>query len=431
MMPIRTHYDNLKVSRDAPEVVIKASFKALSLKHHPDRNSDKVSAEKTFKIILQSYEILIDPDLRRKHDKWIVKQEAASQDGSAEKRQKTRSKEEVETALNIPRYIKAVISLHTAILAFIRHIFDSIKVLFRLITYPATLFGIFAVVSTYQMWSWSQTGAINSFLDRFLDRKVELDPIAKLIDESDSFATFISSLLEDIELVAISGGTFLMGSNTGFEDEMPPHMVTVPPFEIGLHEVTFDTWEICVRAGGCLEMPDDRGWGRGTMPVINVSHDEISNQFLPWLNKVTASSYRLPTESEWEYAAKAGTNTEYSWGNDIGVGLANCSGECGDEFRYSSPVGSFEPNTYGLYDMHGNVWEWVEDCASPDYKNTPIDGSAYMVERCQRHTTRGGSWGADASNARSAARSRMNGREKFYSLGFRLARDVNLGKSDN
>jgi len=279
------------------------------------------------------------------------------------------------------------------------------------------------------MWSWSQTGAINSFLDRFLIRKAAFEPVAS--GYGDSLTTEKLSFLEDIEFVVIPGGVFLMGSNAGFEDEVPPHRVTISPFEISTHEITFNTWEVCVLAGGCLGMPDDRGWGKRNMPVINISYDEISNQFLPWLNRVTASGYRLPSESEWEYAARAGNNTEYTWGNDIGVGLANCSQECGDEFRYSAPVGSFDPNDYGLYDMHGNVWEWVEDCASPNYKNTPIDGSAYMVERCQRHTTRGGSWGADASNARSAARSRMNGSEKFYSLGFRLARDVNLGKSDN
>lgn len=414
MAKLRTHYQNLKVDRKAPNSVIKAAYRALSLEYHPDKRSGNPESERIFRIIQQSFEILSDPFERKKHDDWIAKQEILNQNIGAS---------------TLPIYIRIIISLHTFLSNFIQYIFNSIKLMFRLIARPSALFGIFAVVSTYQMWTWSQTGEINLFLDRFLIRKAAFEPIASGYD--DSLTTEKTSLLEGIELVAIPGGRFLMGSNTGFEDEVPPHRVTVSPFEISTHEITFNTWEVCVLAGGCLVMPDDRGWGKGNMPVINISHDEISNQFLPWLNRITASNYRLPSESEWEYAARAGNNSEYTWGNDIGVGLANCSQECGDEFRYSAPVGSFEPNDYGLYDMHGNVWEWVEDCASPNYTNTPIDGAAYIVERCQRHMTRGGSWGANASNARSAARSRMNGSEKFYSLGFRLARDVNLTESDN
>ena len=182
-MPLRTHYDNLKVSRDAPEKVIKSAFKALSLLHHPDRSNDRFEANETFKIILKSYEILVNPESRREHDKWIAKQEALSQNEKAEWHQ-TKKKAATDTTPTIPKYIQTIISLHTSISTFFQYIFASTKAMCRWITYPAALFGIFVIVSTYQMWSWSQTGAINSFLDRFLERKAELGSVVELIDDS-------------------------------------------------------------------------------------------------------------------------------------------------------------------------------------------------------------------------------------------------------
>ena len=149
----------------------------------------------------------------------------------------------------------------------------------------------------------------------------------------------------------------------GMIDEKPVHTVTVSAFRLGKYEVTVGQFRRFVAAmGGGGNSPYDRGWGRGNRPVINVNWDDIQG-YIDWLNAKTGVTFRLPTEAEWEYAARAGSTTQYSWGNSIGSNRANCDG-CGSRWdnKQTAPVGSFSPNAWGLYDMHGNVWEWVEDC---------------------------------------------------------------------
>ena len=148
--------------------------------------------------------------------------------------------------------------------------------------------------------------------------------------------------------------------------EGPPHEVTIAkPFAVSKFEVTFEEWDACVAAAACPRVPDH--WGRGEMPVINVSWGD-AKQYVGWLSQLTGKEYRLLTEAEWEYAARAGANTRYSWGDDPGMGNANCDG-CGSQWdlQQTAPVGSFKPNGLGLYDMHGNVWEWVEDSWHENY----------------------------------------------------------------
>ncbi len=176
--------------------------------------------------------------------------------------------------------------------------------------------------------------------------------------------TILRDLGIEFEMIDIPGGTFRMGdlSGEGFYDELPVHSVTVPAFRLGKYEVTFAQWDACVADGGCGGFsPNDKGWGRGNRPVIWVSWDDAQS-FIKWLNGKTGGNYRLPTEAEWEYAARAKSTTEYSWGNDIGSNRANCDDdECGDSYEYTAPVGSFPANAWGLHDMHGNVWEWVQE----------------------------------------------------------------------
>ena len=127
--------------------------------------------------------------------------------------------------------------------------------------------------------------------------------------------------------------------------------------------MTFAEWDACVSASGCKHKPDDRSWGRGSRPVMNVSWDDITKDYLPWLSRKTDKSYRLLTEAEWEYAARAGSRGKYTWGDEIGKNRANCDG-CGSHWdKQTAPVGSFQANAFGLHDMHGNVWEWVADCS--------------------------------------------------------------------
>ena len=174
-------------------------------------------------------------------------------------------------------------------------------------------------------------------------------------------------------MVAVPAGRFTMGS-TEFDNEKPSHKVTIgKPFAVSKFTVTFAEWDACVSAGGCKTKPDDEGWGRGRQPVIAVSWDDATKEYLPWLSRKTGKTYRLLTEAEWEYAARAGTATKYSWGDDIGKGNANCNG-CGSHQwagQQTAPVGSFAANDFGLHDMHGNVWQWTQDCYADTYKTVP------------------------------------------------------------
>ena len=225
------------------------------------------------------------------------------------------------------------------------------------------------------------------------------------------------------EMVSIPGGSFRMG-DAGYDSERPVHKVTIRPFKIGKYEVTFDQWDACVTDGGCDGYrPDDEGWGRGNRPVINVSWDDVQS-FIDWLNSKTGDNYRLPTEAEWEYVARAGSSTEYSWGNDIGINRANCDNDdCGDQWAFSAPVGSFAANAWGLHDMHGNVWEWVQDCWKDSYEDAPSDGSAWDSGDCGLRVFRGGSWYQAAWLLTSATRDWGPRFGRGYLVGFRLAQD--------
>ena len=207
-------------------------------------------------------------------------------------------------------------------------------------------------------------------------------------------------------------------------DNMPVRRVTVPAFRLGKNEVTFAQWDACVADGGCNGYtPDDGGWGRGNRPVINVSWDDVQS-FIDWLNNKTGGNYRLPAEAEWEYAARAGSTTEYSWGNDSGSNRANChNDDCGDSWDYTAPVGSFPANPWGLHDMHGNVWEWVQDCWNFSYDGAPTDGSAWTSGDCRLRVRRGGAWDYNARALRSANRSGFDRTRRYSLLGFRLAQD--------
>ena len=175
--------------------------------------------------------------------------------------------------------------------------------------------------------------------------------------------------------------------------------------------------------GGCNgHRPADEGWGRGDRPVINVSWQDAQS-YVSWLSRETGEDYRLPSEAEWEYAARAGSTTKYSWGNEIGRNRANCErGRCGDSYRNTAPVGSFGANAFGLHEMHGNVWEWVEDCWNSSYEGAPSNGSAWLRGKCEERVVRGGSWDNAPRLLRSAMRYRGNAGDRDYSgVGFRVA----------
>ena len=233
---------------------------------------------------------------------------------------------------------------------------------------------------------------------------------------------------EGPQMAVLPAGSFRMGclSNDGdCEDyEKPVHSVTIPrPFAVSVHEVTFEDYDRFARASGA-DMPDDEGWGRGRRPVINVLWKD-AKRYVAWLSSQTGEEYRLLSEAEWEYAARAGTATKYSWGDEVGRNRANCNDyRCGDRWEKTAPVGSFEPNAFGLYDMHGNVWEWVADCWNGSYEGAPFDGSAWMQGYCEMRVLRGGYWFNDPRTLRSADRNWYATGDRYSGIGFRVARTL-------
>ncbi len=248
------------------------------------------------------------------------------------------------------------------------------------------------------------------------------------------------------EMVVVPPGSFMMGSPASEEgrwgDEGPQHRVTIDyRFAVGVYEVTFEEWDACVLGGGCggLEA-DDVGWGRGRRPVINV-HWADAWAYADWLTERTGEEYRLLTEAEWEYVARAGTSTPRYWGESAqqqcqyangydAVGHAEHGFDrdlvgCRDRQANTAPVGSYRANSFGLYDVSGNVWEWVDDCWNGDYEGAPTDGRSWYEGDCSRRVLRGGSWGSAPRTLRSAFRDWNSAGSRNYVIGFRVARTIN------
>ena len=232
------------------------------------------------------------------------------------------------------------------------------------------------------------------------------------------------------EMIVVPAGRFRMGSTAGqgSDAERPAHEVTIAkPFAVSKFALTFDEWDACATHGDCAQHITDVGWGRGRRPAINVSWDDAQT-YVKWLSRITGKDYRLLSEAEYEYAARAGTETAYPWGDDIklaGKAMANCDG-CGSQWdnKQTAPVGSFAANRFGLYDMVGNVWEWTEDCGNDNYQGAPTDGSAWTSGECSRRVVRGGSWDYDPGVLRSADRGRYVTVLRLNLLGFRVARTL-------
>ncbi|CCE00370.1 conserved hypothetical protein [Bradyrhizobium sp. STM 3809] len=217
------------------------------------------------------------------------------------------------------------------------------------------------------------------------------------------------------DIVMIPGGTFTMGGTESAE--LPPHRVTIKPFALGKYPVTIGEWKECVADKACADVtsgPDDN-------PVTNVSYDD-ARDYLVWLSRTVGKPFRLPTEAEWEYAARGGASTTYWWGDQMRPGMANCS-RCGDADAPPQlmKIGSFPANPFGLFDMGGGVDQWVADNWHKSYQGAPSDGTAWLDEQSFVHVIRSGSWKKDASYARSGSRDRYDGRVRYPTHGFRIA----------
>lgn len=243
------------------------------------------------------------------------------------------------------------------------------------------------------------------------------------------------------EMIDIPAGQFKIGCR---RDGCPlleksGKNIQIAAFQIAATETTFEQWDVCVADGGCDVLPGDYGWGRGDKPVVNVSWDDIQ-QYIKWLNSKTSGGYRLPTESEWEYAARAGQyEHDYPWQENrkpscdetskyaarfgVAAHFKREIGEC--EYYGTIDVASFQPNAWGLYDVLGNVGEYVQDCAgNVDMSLIPDDGSAYTGALCYRRIQRGGAWSTSSNSLYLTLRRHYYRWQMYDRIGFRLARDV-------
>ena len=201
-------------------------------------------------------------------------------------------------------------------------------------------------------------------------------------------------------------------------DEMPVHKVSLSAFFITKYEITFAQWDACVADGGCKHKANDKGWGRGSRPVIDVSWQDAT-AYASWLSAKTGQVWRLPTEAEWEYVARAGTKTRYAFGDTIGAELANY----GYLIRKTLPVGQYPANGFGVYDMHGNVWEWVSDYYDAKYYEHSPGKDPKGPQKGASRVFRGGSWLFEARNLRSSDRNSYAPNFRSNNLGFRLVRE--------
>jgi formylglycine-generating enzyme required for sulfatase activity len=224
-----------------------------------------------------------------------------------------------------------------------------------------------------------------------------------------------------------------MGSKDGEgnADERPRHKVTIAaPFAVGRFAVTFDEWDAARTGGGVSHDPSCQFRGRGRRPVVNVSWDD-AQAYIEWLWSKTNQRYRLLSEAEWEYCCRAGTETQYWWGDEISAKQANYDGNCisgngveDDCGPKTLPVNSFQPNPWGLYQVHGNVWEWCQDCWNGDYHNAPAGGSAWTAGDGKYRVLRGGSWAGGAETLRPARRLVNSRHDRSDDVGLRVARSL-------
>jgi formylglycine-generating enzyme required for sulfatase activity len=240
-------------------------------------------------------------------------------------------------------------------------------------------------------------------------------------------------------MIVVPAGSFTKGSPSSeperFNDEEPVRVSIAAPFAVGKYAVTFDEWDACLADGGCNGYkPSDQGWGRDKHPVINVNWDDAT-AYAAWLSRKTSKSYRLLSEAEREYVTRAGTTTPFWWGSSITPKQANYDGSAepykgggtkGEYSQRTAPVDSFEPNPWGLYNVHGNVWEWTVDCLHDNNTGDPGDGRARTTGDCGLRVVRGGSWESIPQGLRSANRSGRDAYNRNEHQGFRLARTLDV-----
>ncbi len=265
--------------------------------------------------------------------------------------------------------------------------------------------------------------------DKALSVIAQVGPLNEKISQANQFTDCTGCPT----MVKLPAGSFRMGdlNDNNQSNEKPVHSVTLPAFAVSKTEITFAQYGRCISVGECNPGKGDEGWGRGSRPVINVNWND-AKRYANWLRKKTNKPYRLLTEAEWEYAARAGSSTKYPWGSQASREYANygseqcCDGlaQGRDRWVNTSPAGSFPPNNFGLHDMLGNVWEWVEDCYQDNYDGASPNGRAQTSGNCEYRVMRGGAWDFVPMSLRPAVRLFDRPTSRIDNLGFRVAQDI-------
>ena len=291
------------------------------------------------------------------------------------------------------------------------------------------LIGLLAVaaISAVGYLAWLGRAAIEFQARLLLDRYVPM-ALTTAVEEALLPGARFSECASCPEMVVVPKGEFLMGSppGQGRRSERPQHKVVIArTLAVSRFEVTFSQWDACMAHGGCTYHPDDRGWGRGALPVTDVSWND-ARQYLQWLSKQTGREYRLLSEAEWEYVARAGSTSTYPWGSELGENRANCPGAGTKwEDKQPAPVGSFAANGFGLYDMIGNLWEWVEDNWHPDYTGALTSAAVWPGGDGSKRVLRGGSYAVTGGMCYTAFREFERPPEfRNYIFGIRIARTL-------
>ena len=245
------------------------------------------------------------------------------------------------------------------------------------------------------------------------------------VDKHDPFTDRLKSGGNGPIMIQLVGGVFRMGSASGLisPDETPRHAVTVKSFAMSVNEISYAEYDVFAKETG-RSLPDSKGWDRATHPVNNVSWEDALD-YSKWLSKQTGANYRLPSEAEWEYAARGGQRTSFWWGSEKGVGNAHCF-DCGSDLNTNKPakIGSYKPNPFGLYDTAGNLYEWVHDCYHKNYTDAPEDGSVWDGGDCSVRIVRGGAYRSPASSMRVENREKYPSNKGQYNVGIRLVREM-------
>jgi formylglycine-generating enzyme required for sulfatase activity len=233
------------------------------------------------------------------------------------------------------------------------------------------------------------------------------------------------------EMIVVPAGQFTMGAGENevgsTPDERPQHLVIfAKTFAVGRFAVTFDEWDACIAAKGCSYRPSDQNWGRGKQPVISIRWSD-AKEYVEWLSRKTGRLYRLLSEAEREYVTRAGTSTAYWWGDDFKALQANSAYPINQQ-QPTTPrtvsVDSFVPNPWGFFQVHGNVYDWVEDCGSENYIDAPPDGAAQLTRNCEVHMLRGGAFSRRPETLRSAARLWSGNLNRMTYMSVRVAREL-------